>query len=152
MTGKPPPDPADHAEDFSRRYAVELDIAAGETLVDLGIDPNRLAALDPEDLQRKTFLPGERTVGSLGPGGTITLDSGVMNPDAMDAPYGKEAGDYWRKLRLRDRMQAAGAHEYEEHEGGTHEQALRRGPDTLLPVSAEAREMLRKMRDGWRGR
>ncbi|MHC5542057.1 hypothetical protein ACYOEI_27875, partial [Singulisphaera rosea] len=86
MLDKPPSDHADHAEDFSRRDAQELDIAAGETVVDLGIDPNRFAALDPEDLQRKTFLPDERTVGSLGPGDTITLDSGVMNPDAMDAP------------------------------------------------------------------
>ena len=57
----------------------------------------------------------------------------------MDAPYGKEAGDYWRsKMRLRDRMQAAGAHEYEEHEGGSHEAALERGPDTALPVSEPA--------------
>jgi hypothetical protein len=117
--------------------------------MEMGIDPKRLAALDPEDLQRKTFHPGERTVGSLSPGGVITLDSGIMNPEAMDAPYGEEAGGCWRRLRLRDRMQAAGAHEYEEHEGGGHEEALRRGPDTGLKISEPAREMLRKMRDGW---
>ncbi len=76
-----------------------------------------------------------------------------MNPDAMDAPYGKDAGDFWRsKMRMRDRMQAAGVHEYEEHEGGSHEAALACGPDTALPVSEPAREMLRKMRDGWKGR
>ncbi len=50
MPEKPPPDPADHAEDFSRRYAQELDIAAGQVLTDLGIDPKRLGATDPEDL------------------------------------------------------------------------------------------------------
>ncbi len=149
MTARPPADPADHAVDFSRRYAQDLDIAAGETLVELGIDPNRLAALDPEDLQRKTFHPGERTVGSLGPGGTITLDSGVMNTEAMDAPYGEEGGDYWRtKTRLRDRMQATRGHEYDEHEGSSHEASLVRGPDTALPISEPAREMLKKMRDG----
>lgn len=118
--------------------------------MDLGIDPNRLGATDPEDLTRKTFHPGERTVGGLTPDGRITLDSGVMNPDVMDAPYGKEAGDFWRKMRLRERMQAAGVHEYEEYEGGNHEAALNRGPATELPVSEPAREMLRKMRNGWR--
>jgi hypothetical protein len=49
-------------------------------------------------------------------------------------------------------MQAAGAHEFEEHEGGSHEEALRRGPDTDLPISEPVREMLRRMQDGWRGR
>jgi hypothetical protein len=153
MPHTPPSDPADHAEDFSRRYAEDLDIAAGDILMGLGIDPKRLGATDPEDLTYKTFHPGERTVGSLTPDGRITLDSGVMNPEAMDAPYGEEAGDHWRsKMRLRDRMQAASAHEFEEHEGGSHEAALKRGPDTALPVSEPAREMLRKMRDGWKGR
>jgi hypothetical protein len=151
MPENPPADPADHAEDFSRRYAHELDVASGQVLMDLGIDPDRLGATDPEDLAYKTFHPGERTCGSLTPDGRITLDSGVMNPEVMDAPYGKEAGDFWRsKLRLRDRMQAAGAHEYEEYEGGNHEAALTRGPVSALPVSEPAWEMLRKMRDGWR--
>jgi hypothetical protein len=150
MICKPPNDAADHAEDFSRRYAEELDIAAGEVLMGLGIDPTRLGGTDPEDLSYKTFHPAERTVGGISPDGRITLDSGVMNPEAMDEPYGLEAGTYWRKMRLGDRMQAAGAHEYEEYEGGSHLESLRRGPNTALEVSEPAREMLRKMRDGWR--
>jgi hypothetical protein len=81
-----------------------------------------------------------------------TKGSGIMNPEAMDVPYGKKAGDYWREMRLSDRIQAAGAHEYEEDEGGSHEAALKRAPDTALPISERAREMLRKMRDGWRKR
>ena len=51
---------------------------------------------------------------------------------------------------MRDRIQAAGVHEYEEHEGGNHEAGLKCGADTTLPVSEPARAMLRKMRDGWR--
>lgn len=149
MTGTPPGDPADHAEDFSRRYAQESDIAAGDTLMGIGIAPKRLGATDPEDLVRQTFHPAERSRGAITPDGRIKLDSGIMNPDAMDAPYGKEAGDYWRKMRLLDRMQAVGAHECEEHEGGSDDEALKRGPDTSLPVSEPAREMLRRMRDGW---
>jgi hypothetical protein len=152
MPAKPPEDPADHAEDFSRRYAQELDIAAGDTLTEIGIPPSRLGGTDPEDLEYKTFHPAERDCGGLSPDGRITLDSGVMNPNVMDAPYGKEAGEFWRSnMRLRERMQAAGAHEYEEFEGGDHEAALKRGPETPLRISEAAREMLRKMRDGWRG-
>ncbi len=59
MTDQPPLDPADHAENFSRRYAQELDIAAGEVLMDIGIDPKQLGATDPEDLQYKTFHPDD---------------------------------------------------------------------------------------------
>jgi hypothetical protein len=32
-----PPDPAHHAEDFSRRYSEELDIMAGQAMMDLGL-------------------------------------------------------------------------------------------------------------------
>ena len=46
----------------------------------------------------------------------------------------------------------AADHAYEEHKGGSHAAALERGPDTALPVSEPAREMLRQMRDGWRGK
>lgn len=148
----PPANAADHAEDFGRRYAEDLDIAAGQVLMDLGIDPYRLARLDPEDFQRKTFFPGERTVDSVSPEGVITVDSGVMNLDVMDAVYGRRSGDLWRRLRLRERIQAAGVHEYEEHEGGSHQESLRRGPVTALPISPRAREMLELMRDGWHGR
>ena len=152
MPETPLPNPADHAEDFSRRYANDLDVAAGQVLLDLGIDPDRIGANDPDDgFRHKVFHPSERNCGGITPDGRITLDSGIMNPETMDAPYGKQAGDYWRTgMRLRDRMQAVGAHEYEEYLGGHHEEALRRGPDTALPVSERAREMLRKMRDGWR--
>jgi hypothetical protein len=49
MTDKPPADPADHAEDFSRRYAEDLDIVAGPAMMDLGIPDNqRGSATIPE--------------------------------------------------------------------------------------------------------
>ena len=49
MAEQPPIDPGDHAEDFSRRYDEDMDIAAGHVLLDLGIDPNRIGANDPDD-------------------------------------------------------------------------------------------------------
>jgi hypothetical protein len=46
MTEKPPTDLAEHAEDFSRRYAEDLDIVAGQTMMDLGIPDDKLGARD----------------------------------------------------------------------------------------------------------
>ncbi len=51
------------------------------------------------------------------------------------------------------RAQAIVAHELAEHEyGGDHELALIAGAETELPVSVEAKELLRRMERGWRGR
>src|SRR5277367_4598539 len=36
MIEKPPSEPADHAQDFSRRYAEDLDIVAGQAMMYLG--------------------------------------------------------------------------------------------------------------------
>jgi hypothetical protein len=59
----------------------------------------------------------------------------------------------WRRTRIKDRAQAIIAHELAEHEyGGDHELALIAGPDTELPISAAARELLRQMEKGWRSR
>src|SRR4051812_38983722 len=37
MPGTPPPDPADHAQDFSERYTEDLDVVAGQAMIDLGV-------------------------------------------------------------------------------------------------------------------
>jgi hypothetical protein len=37
MSDDPPPDPADHAEDFARRYQQEIDYLTGDRMTDLGI-------------------------------------------------------------------------------------------------------------------
>jgi hypothetical protein len=42
------------------------------------------------------------------------------------------------------------AHEYEEGNGLTHEDAIERAPDTELPISDAARELARVIRDGAR--
>ena len=59
----------------------------------------------------------------------------------------------WQRTRIADRAQAITAHELAEHEhGGDHELALIAGPETKLPISHAARELLKQMERGWRGK
>jgi hypothetical protein len=153
MTEKPPSDPADHAADFSRRYSEDLDVASGQVMIDLGLADNEMGARDPDrNREHHTFFPNERSCGGISPAGQINLDSGVMNPAAMDGPYGEACGELWRKSRLRDRMQAIVAHEKAESEyDGDHELALIAAPETELPITRRARAILRAMEAGWKG-
>jgi hypothetical protein len=48
MTDKPPTDFAEHAEDFSRRYADDMEMVAGQTMIDLGIPDGQMGARDPD--------------------------------------------------------------------------------------------------------
>ena len=154
MTDKPPADPADHAEDFSRRYAEDLDIAAGQAMMDLGIANNQMGARDPDrNREPHSFFPSERTGGSVSPAGQVTLDSGLMNPDLLADAYDEQAGKAWQHTRIGDRALAIIAHELAEHEyGGDHELALIAGPETKLPISHAARELLKEMERGWIGK
>jgi hypothetical protein len=154
MTEPPPSNPADHAEDFSRRYAEDLDIVAGQAMVDLRIPDHQMGARDPDrNREIHSFFPRERTGGSIAPARQITLDSGLMNPDLLAANYDEATQEMWRKTRLIDRAHAIIAHELAEHEyGGDHELALIAGPETKLSISDRARVLLRQMECGRRGR
>jgi hypothetical protein len=91
--------------------------------------------------------------GTVSPDGRVMLDSGIMNPSLLDAGYDEAAREAWRKTRIGNRAQAIIAHELAEYEyGGDHELALIAGPETKLPISQAARELLRKMEIGWKGR
>ena len=61
--------------------------------------------------------------------------------------YGTEAGEAWEHASLKTRCDTAIAHEYEEGNGYTHDEAIGRA-DTELPISHAARELARKIRDG----
>jgi hypothetical protein len=153
MPEQPPTDSADHAENFAHRYAEDLVIVAGQVMMDLGIPNDQMGARDPDrNSERHSFFPGDRSGGCISPAGQITLDSAVMNPHAMDGPYGEECGHLWRKSRLTDRMQAVIAHEMAEHVYGDHELAPIAAPETELPISHRARGILRAMESGWRGK
>ncbi len=149
-----PADPADHAEDFSHRYAEPLDWQAGIHMEEHGIPNERIGSNDhARNLVGRAFNPYERTGGGISPGGRINLDSGSLNPELLTEDYGKNAGELWARLRLRHRWEALEAHEDAEWRmGGDHDAAVRVAPETELPISDKAREILREMRKGWKGR
>jgi hypothetical protein len=68
----------------------------------------------------------------------------VFNPELLGTLPGHKE---WAKGRLRDRLDAAIAHEHEEaRRGGDHVEALKHAPDTELPISERGRHILRTMR------
>src|SRR5690242_11163334 len=108
----PPSDPADHAQDFARRYAEPMDYHAAQIMLDLGIPLEKIGTLDPvQEYKHAAFHPTESSGGSVTPDGRITLDSGVMNLDGMEKPYREEARKVWAASRLKDKMEAVIAHE-----------------------------------------
>jgi hypothetical protein len=158
MIGVPPSqrpmwhDPADHARDFSERYAGPINIEVEDRMVQLGIDPLKIGWADVVDVHR-AFYPEEKECGNISPDGRITVGSGVFNFDMLKAKYGQEASRLFAESRLKDRLDAVVAHEYEEHRNGfDHEAAVELTPETELPISARAREIARAMRRGWKGR
>ena len=143
MPDKPPSDSADHAEDFSHRYADVLDYLAGDRMTELGIPTDKIGSRTPGH-GHATFIPQERSGGGNDHLGGLTLDSGVFNPELLGTLPGNQE---WAKARLRDRFDAAIAHEHEEsRRGGSHVEALKHAPDTELPIREDARHILRAMR------
>ena len=152
MPDTAPPDPSDHAEDFAHRWTDELDRLVAERMEQLGIPPERIGSSDHKHgIAWCAFNPHEGEGGGVSPGGRINVDSGVLNPDLMD-DYGEEASGRWAKARLRDRIDASIAHEYEEAKDGSHEGAVERAPDTELPVGDRVRSLLRSIAEGNRSR
>ena len=72
----------------------------------------------------------------------VVVDSGVLNPDLLN---GRKGGRIYPKIRLRDRIDSAIAHEYEELRTGSHEAALKAAAKTELPISQEARRVCKAM-------
>ncbi len=73
-----------------------------------------------------------------------------MNPDLL-AGYDQATQEMWRRTRIGDRAHAIITLELAEHEYQDHELALIAGPDTALPISRAARELLKQMERGWIG-
>ena len=107
----------------------------------MGIPDDLIGADDPyRRLQWRAFVADERTGGHLTTG--ITVNSGVLNPELLKGKKGSLAS---AKAKLRDRIDAIVAHEWEEYLHGTHEAALKHAPKTALPISDGARRILRAM-------
>jgi hypothetical protein len=87
----------------------------------------------------RAFNPKGMTGGNNTTG--VSVDSGVLNPELLK---GKKGGRIWSKMRLRDRIDAIIAHEYEELlSGGKHVGAMKAAARTALPISEEARRLNR---------
>ena len=71
----------------------------------------------------------------------MVVDSGVLNPELLK---GQKGGFIWPKMKLKDRIDAINAHEYEELcAGGKHAEAIKNAAKTELPISDEARRLNR---------
>jgi hypothetical protein len=138
---KPPADPADHAEDFAHRYEFPLDQYCAIRMQELGIPEHLQGAPDfGGDGRWRAFIAHDRVGGRITTG--ITVNSGCLNPQLLKGFPGARV---FAKSRLRDRIDAIIAHEYEEDRLGTHELSLKHASKTELLISDGARRILRAM-------
>jgi hypothetical protein len=138
---KPHADPADHAEDFSRRWRDRLEEYCTLRMHELGID---------KDLNGEPNYAGDGKWWSFNPSGRIggntisgiVVDSGALNPELLK---GQKGSRHWREARLRDRIDAIIAHEYEESQCQDHVKALKAAAKTELPITEGARRICSAM-------
>jgi hypothetical protein len=142
-----PADPAEHARQFASDWADRLEAYANRRMREVGVPENWIGTVDVEHrIDRRCFFPdqsvGGRNIHQRG----INLDSGILNPDLIDARTEHELSSTWRTERLRHRADAVIAHEFEEASAASplqHEEARQNAPDTRLNISEEARRLLR---------
>ena len=147
-----PAHPELHARDFAERYAEPMNYHVENRMMELGIDPAKIGVSDADHrIWHAAFIPHEVDGGGNTPDGRLNLDSGILNPDLFKR-LGPKASDAYARARLRDRLDAGIAHEFEEAKGGSHEYAYEHAPNTALPIRAQARELARMIRDGERRR
>jgi hypothetical protein len=139
LTGRPR-DIAEHASQIAREWE-----DVGESYVrgrnrELGIPKHMNGEPDyGGDGRWRAFNPKGTTGGNNTTG--VSVDSGVLNPELLK---GRKGGRIWPKMRLKDRIDAIIAHEYEELQaGGRHAEALKAAAKTELPISEEARRLNR---------
>lgn len=146
-------EPAEHATDFALRWADRLENSTEGRMHALGIPEGQIGSSDhAHGVSWRTFFPHERAGGNVTVDGRINVDSGVLNPELLDEPYGEHAGRIWASSRLRDRIDAIIVHEEAEHATGSHEAALKIAPGTARPISDGSRRILRTMESDWKGR
>jgi hypothetical protein len=96
MPEKPPADPADHAQDFSRRWCDRLDEYSALRMQELGIPEDKLGADDlRRDMRWCAFDPEGGTGGYVSR--SITVNSGVLNSELLKS----KGRRVWAKASLR---------------------------------------------------
>lgn len=129
---------AAHSEAFSHEWVDVLERYCAIRMEELGVPEGWIG--DTVAGRWRVFIPEERTGGYNSRG--ITINSGCLNPGLLGDG---DLGRIWGQSRLRDRIDAILAHEYEELRGGSHEFAVANAPITSLPISESARRILRSM-------
>jgi hypothetical protein len=141
MSNTPPSDPADHAAEFSRTWVDRLDQYCAIRMDELGIPADKIGEENPGGPGTwRAFVPEERT-GVFTSRGVI-VNSGCLNPELLK---GEKGGRIWPRAKLKDRIDAIIAHEWEEDQTLDHKEALKAAAKTELPVSEGARRILRAM-------
>jgi len=151
MVGTPPSarpqwhNPAAHALDFAERYAEPMDYHATRRMTELGVPTDQVGRPDPDHggLWR-AFFPHQTNGGGV-VGDRVNADAGLFDADLMTRKYGPIIGKRWERDRLRDRLDQIIAHEYAEASGMSHDDAVQRAAETLLPISETARRRLREI-------
>ena len=138
--GGRPADPGLHASQVAQEWADVGESYVRQRMQELGIPKDQRGQPNyGGDGRWRTFDPQGREGGENTTG--VAVDSGVLNPELLK---GEKGGRIWPKMRLKDRIDATIAHEYEElRAGGKHAGALRAAAKTELPVSDEARRLNR---------
>jgi hypothetical protein len=140
LTGRPV-DIADHASQIAGEWA-----DVGETYVrrrqrELGIPEKMIGEPDyGGDGHWRAFDPSGKRGGGCGTG--VVVDSGVLNPGLLK---GQKGGRIYPKLTLRERIDAAVAHEYEELRHGSHVDALNAAAKAELHIMPGARRLCKAM-------
>ncbi len=152
LTGRPA-DPALHAKEVAREWEDVAESYIQERMRQLGIPDHQIGAPDYQrGSVRRVFLADEAIGGSYGTGRRLFVDSGVLNPKLNAEVIGSEASKVWAKARLRDRIEAVIVHEHLEAQGIPHDEVVERAADTNLPISENARRILRRIAEGVRRR
>lgn len=148
LTGRPA-DIAEHASEVAREWEHVAEAYVQKRMRALGIPDHQIGAPDYERGGLKhAFLAREIIGGSQGTGRRLFVDSGTLNPQLNAQEIGPEASRVWAESRLRDRIDAVIAHEHMEAQGIPHDEVVQRASDTELPISANARKILRSMAEG----
>lgn len=141
-------DPATHATDFATRSADAFERIIQQRMRHVGVPEHLIGDIPFGGGIRRAFLPEEGTGGGVTVGRGINVDSGVLNPNLLGDPAAGGEARAWSRARLRDRIDAVIAHEYEECTRGSDQAARQHAPTTGLRISDEARAILRQMAGG----
>jgi hypothetical protein len=149
MIGRPPSarggrpaNPGLHASEIAQEWEDVGESYVRGRMKELGIPQHERGQPDYDgDGRWRAFDPKGRKGGANTTGAVV--DSGVLNPELLE---GKKGGRIWPKMKLKGRIDAIIAHEYEElRAGGNPAEALKSAARTELPISDEARRLRRAM-------